>query len=130
MARKPLLSARSRRRIQTLKTAGKEFGVLAAARSTPVGLNEADDLLAKFLRNYANWLTRLSRECLKLASSTEAAARNVATILDLESLEQSFNLQYLLLQQKMQNENRAYTAVSNIMKTKHDTVKNSISNVR
>ena len=25
---------------------------------------------------------------------------------------------------------RSYTAVSNIMKTKHDTVKNSISNVR
>ena len=31
---------------------------------------------------------------------------------------------------QMQNENRSYTAVSNIMKTKHDTVKNSISNVR
>jgi hypothetical protein len=42
----------------------------------------------------------------------------------------SFNLQYLQLQQQMQNENRSYTAVSNIMKTKHDTVKNSISNIR
>jgi hypothetical protein len=30
----------------------------------------------------------------------------------------------------MQNENRQYTMVSNIMKTKHDTVKNSISNIR
>jgi hypothetical protein len=28
------------------------------------------------------------------------------------------------------NENRAYTAVSSIMKTKHDTVKNSIGNIR
>ena len=42
----------------------------------------------------------------------------------------SFNLQYLQLQSQMQQENRSYTAVSNIMKTKHDTVKNSISNVR
>ena len=42
----------------------------------------------------------------------------------------SFNLQYLQLQSQMQAENRAYTAVSNIMKTKHDTVKNSISNIR
>ena len=42
----------------------------------------------------------------------------------------SFNLQYLQLQNQMQNENRQYTAVSNIMKTKHDTVKNSISNIR
>jgi hypothetical protein len=30
----------------------------------------------------------------------------------------------------MQHENRSYTAISNIMKTKHDTVKNSISNIR
>jgi hypothetical protein len=29
----------------------------------------------------------------------------------------------------MQSENRFHTAVSNIMKTKHDTVKNSISNI-
>ncbi|HTZ04288.1 MAG TPA: hypothetical protein VMB53_00870 [Gaiellaceae bacterium] len=42
----------------------------------------------------------------------------------------SFNLQYLQLQSQLQAENRAYTAVSNIMKTKHDTVKNSISNIR
>ena len=42
----------------------------------------------------------------------------------------SFNLQYLQLQSQMQNENRQFTMVSNIMKTKHDTVKNSISNIR
>src|SRR5262249_36048758 len=42
----------------------------------------------------------------------------------------SFNLQYLQLHMATQSENRAYTAVSNIMKTKHDTVKNSISNIR
>jgi hypothetical protein len=41
-----------------------------------------------------------------------------------------FELQYLRLQSAMQHENRSYTAVSNIMKTKHDTVKNTISNVR
>ena len=42
----------------------------------------------------------------------------------------SFNLQYLQLQSQMQNENRSYSMISNIMKTKHDTVKNSISNIR
>ena len=44
--------------------------------------------------------------------------------------EMSFNLQYLQLQSQMQQENRSYTAISNIMKTKHDTVKNSIGNVK
>lgn len=42
----------------------------------------------------------------------------------------SFDLQYLALQSEMQEEDRSFTAVSNIMKTKHDTVKNSISNIR
>ena len=49
---------------------------------------------------------------------------------EMQDTQMSFNRQYLLLQQQMQQENRSYTAVSNIMKSKHDTVKNSISNVR
>jgi hypothetical protein len=48
----------------------------------------------------------------------------------MQETQMSFNLQYLQLQSQMQNQNRSYTAVSNIMKTKHDTVKNSIGNVR
>jgi hypothetical protein len=42
----------------------------------------------------------------------------------------SFNLQYLQLQSRMEQENRQFTTVSNVMKTRHDTVKNSISNIR
>jgi hypothetical protein len=48
----------------------------------------------------------------------------------MQESQMSFNLQYLALQNQMQNENRQFTMVSNIMKTKHDTVKNSISNIR
>src|SRR4051812_31482182 len=48
----------------------------------------------------------------------------------MQEIQMSFNLQYLSLQSQMQNENRQFTAVSNIMKTKHDTVKNSIGNIR
>ena len=48
----------------------------------------------------------------------------------MQQTQMSYNLQYLQLQDQVQNENRSYTTVSNIMKTKHDTVKNSISNVR
>jgi uncharacterized protein YcgI (DUF1989 family) len=48
----------------------------------------------------------------------------------MQETQMSFNMQYLQLQSQMQHENRSYTAISNIMKTKHDTVKNSISNIR
>jgi hypothetical protein len=42
----------------------------------------------------------------------------------------SFNLQYLQLLSQMQAANRDYEAISAVLKTKHDTVKNSIGNVR
>lgn len=45
-------------------------------------------------------------------------------------MSQSYNLEYLALQQNMQNENKQFTTLSNVMKTKHDTAKNAISNVR
>jgi len=48
----------------------------------------------------------------------------------MQEMNQSFNMQYLGLQQKMQDESRRFTMISNIMKTKHDTAKNSISNLR
>jgi hypothetical protein len=82
----------------------------------------------------------LSNEIGKLYTALSAQVAAVGSALDSPDLAQrvaamiqtlqSFDLQYLQLQSQMQNENRSYTAVSNIMKTKHDTVKNSISNVR
>ena len=48
----------------------------------------------------------------------------------MQETQMSFNLQSLQLQSQMQSDNRVYTALSNIMKTKHDTVVNSIGNVR
>ncbi len=45
-------------------------------------------------------------------------------------MQASFNMQYLMLQQQMQSENRQFTTLSNIMKTKHDTSKNAINNIR
>jgi hypothetical protein len=54
----------------------------------------------------------------------------MAATRSMQETQMSFNLQYLQLQSQMQHENRSYTAISNIMKTKHDTVKNSIGNIR
>ena len=49
---------------------------------------------------------------------------------DMQEMQMSFSMQYLQLQDKMQNENRQYTTISNVMKTKHDTAKATINNVR
>jgi hypothetical protein len=41
----------------------------------------------------------------------------------------AFNAQYLQLQEAMQRENREYTALSNVMKVKHDTARAAIGNI-
>jgi hypothetical protein len=43
---------------------------------------------------------------------------------------QQFNLYYLQLQEQLAAENRAYSAMSNVLKARHDTVKNAIGNIR
>jgi hypothetical protein len=65
----------------------------------------------------------------RLAESGTAEELRHATK-DLQEMNQSFNLQYLQLQQKMQQESRQYTLISNIMKTKHDTAKSAMQNIR
>ncbi|MBI3072912.1 MAG: hypothetical protein HYY84_12430 [Deltaproteobacteria bacterium] len=42
---------------------------------------------------------------------------------------QVHNLQYLQLQQELQEENRRFTTLSNMLKVKHDTAKAAISNI-
>lgn len=46
------------------------------------------------------------------------------------SASQDMNLYFLRIQEAMAAENRAYTACSNVLKARHDTVKNAIGNIR
>jgi hypothetical protein len=48
----------------------------------------------------------------------------------LQEQSQSFNLQYLALQEEVQQENRRFTTLSNVLKAKHETAKAAIGNVR
>ena len=47
----------------------------------------------------------------------------------LQQQSQSFNLQYLQLQENMQRESREFAALSNVMKVKHDSAKSAINNI-
>jgi hypothetical protein len=40
------------------------------------------------------------------------------------------NMYYLELQEKISHESRTFSALSNVLKARHDTVKNAISNIR
>jgi NAD(P)H-hydrate repair Nnr-like enzyme with NAD(P)H-hydrate epimerase domain len=43
---------------------------------------------------------------------------------------QSFNLRYLELQERLQRETREFTALSNVMKVRHDAARAAIQNVQ
>jgi hypothetical protein len=40
------------------------------------------------------------------------------------------NMQYLALQERMNEENREFTTYSNVLKARHETIKNAIGNIR
>jgi hypothetical protein len=93
-------------------------------QSSPRGLSRRDQAE---LKKYDNWLSVKCKELDKLSKQGEKLLKlKHAT----EEMQQSFNLQYLQLQQNMQQQNRQFTLVSNIMKVKHDTTKAAINNIR
>jgi hypothetical protein len=93
------------------------------------GAAQKESALYAKLDEKATALRKAGAACADGCSAEQARAL-VGAAKDMEQTQTSSNLQYLQLQSQMQSENRSYTAVMNIMRTKHDTVKNSISNVR
>ncbi len=102
-------------------------GDLAALERSHRAVEEAALRLADLYAKLAGKAEEVSKLAVQVGNDRPQL---VVAAKQLQELQMSFNLQYLQLQNSMQNENRQFTMVSNIMKTKHDTVKNSISNIR
>jgi hypothetical protein len=111
----------------------------AADIPTPTSLKAAD---AAEVKKYDAWVRASADKVSSHAAAWDKKVGEIAAACgascgqllnatkQMQETQMSFNMQYLAMQNAMQNENQAYVLVSNIMKTKHDTVKNSISNVR
>jgi hypothetical protein len=118
----------------------KEAVALATARSTvaemaKLAITPDEKKLAEQDRILVERAIRMTEQraaarAALLTAQGGGQSQLLAATKAMQETQMSFNLQYLQLQSQMQHENRSYTAISNIMKTKHDTVKNSISNVR
>jgi uncharacterized coiled-coil DUF342 family protein len=90
-------------------------------------VSELDSLYA-ILAKKTQEVSRLAADAKKFPSSK---MNDLFRAIDqMQEMSQSFNMQYLGLQQQMQDENRRFSLISNIMKNKHDTAKNSINNIR
>ena len=123
----------------------QKAGLTADARAAILTVGDDVRKLEKSHENYVKAageldglyikLLQKTREVSRLAVEAQKARGQALDKLfkateEMQEMSQSFNLQYLSLQQNMQDENRRFTLVSNIMKTKHDTAKNAINNVR
>ncbi|MBK8171039.1 MAG: hypothetical protein IPK60_11945 [Sandaracinaceae bacterium] len=70
---------------------------------------------------------------LSSTSATAEAPSSPASETGLASLAGSAgdqNMQFLRMQEQLQAENRRYSALSNALKARHETAKNSINNIR
>ena len=104
-------------------------GTLQEASRAHEAMDKCVSNLEKLVRDFGMAANHYrSRVTALLAQG--AARPDATTFSELQRLQAQFNLQYLELQSKMQMENRTYLSVSNVLKTRHDTAKNSISNVR
>jgi hypothetical protein len=74
-------------------------------------------------------LNPLSTEISGTGSSSSTDALMEATQ-QMQETQMSFNLQYLMLQENMQNDSRQYTCLSNVMKSRSNTLKGVLSNIR
>jgi hypothetical protein len=67
------------------------------------------------------------------AVAAGADAQESSTLTEVRAMQeqaQAFNLQYLSLQEEVQQENRRFSTVSNVLKAKHETAKAAVSNIR
>lgn len=130
---------------QTKSDALRKSGLSAEARAAILTIGEDVRELEKSHQNYvkaaeelSGLYAKLSEKAKEVGALTAAAQRSPGTsqgelfqaAREMQKMQQSFNMQFLALQNDMQKENRQYTMISNVMKTKHDTAKNAINNVR
>lgn len=58
-----------------------------------------------------------------------AQSDQMEQMFEMQKQSQAFNLQYLELQNELQEDNRRFSTLSNLMKVRHDTAKSAINNM-
>ena len=94
--------------------------------------NEAQKKVAEHVKDIEGKLNDLGPGSDNITSAAGGNSQDqlMAATKQMQETQMSFNLQYLQLQSSMQNTNRQFTTVSAVIRTKHDKVKNILSNAR
>ncbi len=123
------------------KTESSRFGdtLRAAAAGVADGIASGVGLAAPFVPGglVLSAAVRGAGRAVSAAASPSTAGRSgaegggdvVEATRALQQEAQSFNLQYLQIQEGMQRESREFTALTNVMKVKHDSARAAINNI-
>jgi hypothetical protein len=105
---------------------GIAAGVELAAPFAPVGT-----VVSAAVRTAAGAIAGATGVGASVASAAAAGGEGdlLTATRALQQQSQSFNLQYLQLQESLQQESREFTTLSNVMKVKHDSAKAAIQNI-
>jgi hypothetical protein len=110
------------RQAAALRQLGSE---LRAAAKQPPRMS-MDRFQAAKVREYNAWLDTAAQSADALAAEGEALSRGGAT----DAQAADFGARYRQLQARLDQENRSRRDAAALHRTKHDTVKNAINNVR
>lgn len=92
--------------------------------------------LDKCVDNLGSLMQQLEAAASKHQSTMAALAKQATakpdakSVAKLQEQQAAFNSQFLKLQTQMQREAQVITTVSNLMRTRHETIKNTIANMR
>lgn len=107
-------------------------GVESATRALPGG-----EVLAAALHSASSEVRSAGTASVLSGSSTsgtseltESGTSDVASYASALSGSSSDQLELIALQQQIQDENRRYSTLSNVLKARHETAKNAIGNIR
>jgi hypothetical protein len=104
-------------------------GIIAAAMRPGVGSGQFATASA-LTSAVGSTGTATSGSAGGLAGVSGATAGGDPSIQQVMSQDADQNLYYLKLQEQMSAESRSYSAISNVLKARHDTMKNAIGNIR
>lgn len=99
----------------------------AKLESLIASITKSSEALGNKLEEYQDAFQQVLGEIISLADNP---GDSIAVAGRLQQMNMSFSLQYLQIQQKIQQEAREFNLLSNIMKTRHEAAKNSINNIR
>ena len=106
---------------------------LSSLRTDLDSLQQSQKNLFGYCQKLQEAYDRLSRQTEILVRLINGAGSQQQLLLAtraMQEMQMGFNSQFLMLQNKISHENRQFSMISNIMKNKHDTAKNSINNIR